>query len=72
MHHGSVFEGEFKDGDASGYGVLKCTDGKEYKGNWFHDKFLCTDENLTRDEWNTGKFNGKAKTMSLHGNIYEG
>ena len=28
--NGNVYEGEFKDGDAHGYGILRCGDGKQY------------------------------------------
>lgn len=61
---GTIFNGQWKNGERNGYGVKICTDGQRYEGYWKDDKehgygkHIGADSSTYEGEWIKGKAEG--------------
>lgn len=49
--NGDIYQGEWKDGKANGYGVFVDTNGSMYEGEWLNDQ----QHGYGTESWNYGK-----------------
>eukprot|EP00918_Siedleckia_nematoides_P089771 GHVU01197264.1.p1 GENE.GHVU01197264.1~~GHVU01197264.1.p1 ORF type:complete len:173 (-),score=9.02 GHVU01197264.1:27-545(-) len=75
---GCVYEGQFSNGNVSGYGVFRWPDGEEYAGQWSagHKHGLGSrrhpDGFLFRGHWKDGKQHGRGIETCPDGDVDEG
>jgi len=76
--HADRYEGEFRGGQANGWGTYTYTDGSHYDGEWKDGKrhgrgvFSFTNGNRYEGEFRDGNFNGRGVFTFADGNRYAG
>jgi hypothetical protein len=76
--HGNRYEGEYRGGQANGWGVYTYTDGSHYDGEWKDGRrngrgvFTFTNGNRYEGEFKDGNFNGRGDLRYADGTRYVG
>jgi hypothetical protein len=76
--HGNRYEGEYRGGQANGWGVYTYTDGSHYDGEWKDSRrngrgvFTFTNGNRYEGEFKDGNFHGRGAFTFADGNRYVG
>ncbi|KAL4508042.1 hypothetical protein ABPG72_021415 [Tetrahymena utriculariae] len=76
--NGSVYEGQWKNGQRHGRGVQYWSDGSVYEGYWRNNmaqgkgRLIHSDGDVFIGRWKEDKANGKGKYLHMDGAVYEG